>query len=80
MIKDDIPHGEKTKRIKDELRKGIEFSILSYRWGVSIEYIRKLYNEMKKDGENLIDRRSKEWRGMQFIVRKKADWDRYKVM
>ena len=60
---------DKKKRIeelKEDLRLGKEYEVLALKYETSVDYIKKVYSKMKRDGEELPDRRSSEWRNIQF--------------
>jgi hypothetical protein len=75
--KDDIITSNlgKLEGIKADIRQGKDYEIIAVKWEISINYVKKLASEMRRHGEELIDRRSSEWRTLQFITR--FHWNRY---
>ena len=61
--------------VKADIRQGKDYEIIAVKWEISMNYVKKIASEMKKQGEELIDRRSSEWRELQFITR--FHWNRY---
>ena len=51
-----------TKKIMDEIRAGREFDYIGTKYNKSKEYLGKLKSQMIQRGENLPDRRKKQWR------------------
>ena len=56
------------EQIKEDIRQGKEYEVLALKYETSIDYIKKVASEMRKDGEKIVDRRSKEWRSKQLIL------------
>jgi len=65
----------KLEGIKADIRQGKDYEIIAVKWGISMNYAKKIASEMRRQGEELIDRRSSEWRTLQFITR--VHWNRY---
>ena len=55
--------------IKADIRQGKEYKVIALKWGITPSYIGKIASDMKKQGEELIDRSSKHWRTFQFMTR-----------
>jgi hypothetical protein len=53
--------------LKDDLRQGKDFDVLALKYETSKDYIKKVYYEMKKAGERLPNRKSKEWRAISYM-------------
>ena len=56
--------------IKKDIRLGKEYEVLASKYETSVDYIKKIAKEMRDDGEELVDRKTKKWKTMQ-IIRKK---------
>ena len=74
---DDITNNQRRiDGIKADIRQGKDYEIIAEKWETTVNYVRKIASKMRKDGEELIDRCSKEWRTLQFMVG--AKYYRYK--
>lgn len=67
---DDIPiEQDRLEGIKADIRQGKEYDVIALKWGLKPRYVRKIASEMRKQGEELIRRNTKEWRDLQLLTR-----------
>lgn len=57
----------KTDRIKEDIRKGLPYDVIVKKHNTTTNNVKKIKSKMVKDGEKLLDRRTKEWKGMQLM-------------
>jgi hypothetical protein len=61
------------EKIKDEIRLGKPYSLIASTHNRTEKYVQKIATEMKNKGEKLPDRRTKEWRLMQYMTKSGLD-------
>ena len=57
-----------------DIMQGKEYEVIALKWGTTPDYVKKIVTEMKKQGEELIDRRSKQWRTLQIMTIRQYNW------
>ena len=64
----------KLENLKADIRQGKEPEVLSLKYNTNVAYVKKVTSDMRqKDGEKLIDRRTKEWQLSQFMTGKDVE-------
>lgn len=57
----------KTEKIKDGIRKGLPYPYIANKYDTSVSYVKKVASNMRKNGEIIMDRRTNEWKGIQYL-------------
>ena len=56
----------KTERMKKDIRQGKEYAVIVLKYNTTIDHVKNVASQMRRDGEKLPKRNSKEWKLIQF--------------